>query len=211
MSQHSSVGDQEGLRPTSEEARCLTVAYNFFYDIFDEVFEDSFWTQSPYYRFSRIRDAFLIYSEVLEYEPIGWIINVIKKVRPPMEAEISKDLMLFIRNVLIHFPFFKQWEEVEIDRKIINWSKPGQSIDKFLETFSGHSEVKYRTWNPKKREMTYASIHFPIKYDDDSKIRLKDVLSEKEGIKFCLSFMRSILNSQVADESEQTETGQLGS
>ena len=202
MSQHGIEKDRGGLRPTPEEVRFLTVTYNFFYDIFDEVFEDSFWTQSSYYRFSRIRDAFLIYSEVLEYEPIGWIIEAIKRVRPPMEAEISKELMLLIRNVLIHFPYFKQWDDVEIDKKMINWSKPGQSIDKFFKTFSGHSEIKYRTWNPKKREMTCASIHFPAKYDDDSKIKLRDILSEKEGIKFCLSFMKSILNSQVAGTYE---------
>ncbi len=187
-------------KPTPKEVEFLKKAYNFFYDIFDEVFDDSFWVKDPYYRFSRIRDAFLVYSELLEYEPIKWIINVVKKVRPSMEGELSKEFVLFVRNLLIHFPLFRCWDDVEFSKTLINWSKPGRSIDNFLSTYSGHHEIKYRTWNPKKREMTYASINFPSKYHENIVIKLKDIMSEKEGVKFCLSLMKSILNSQVAEE-----------
>jgi len=187
-------------KPTPEEIEFLKKAYNFFYDIFDEVFDDSFWVKDPYYRFSRIRDAFLVYSELLEYEPIELIVNVVKKVRPKMEGELSKEFVLFIRNLLIHFPLFRCWDDVEFSKALINWSKPDRSIDNFLLTYSGHHEIKYRTWNPKKREMTYALINFPSKYYENTVIKLKDIISEKEGVKFCLSLMKSILSSQVVEE-----------
>lgn len=195
------------MKPTPEEVEFLKRAYNHFFDIFDEIFDDPFWVKDPYYRFSKIRDAFLIYSELLEYEPIGWIIDVVKKVRPQMEGELSKEFVLFIRNLLIHFPLFNQWNDVEFTKTLINWSKPGRTIDKFLTQYSGHHEIKYRTWNPKKKEMTYASINFPTAYDDNSMIRLKDVISEKEGVMFSLSLMRSILNSQIVEEKSDSEEG----
>lgn len=201
MNSKNSINDtnlsSEKIRPTQEEIEFLEKAYNFFFDIFDEVFEDSFWDKDPYYRFSKIRDAFLIYSELLEYEPIEFIINVVKKVRPNMEGELSKEFNLFIRNLLIHFPFFKQWDEVEFNKTLINWSKPCRSIDKFLSQYSGHCEIKYRIWNHKKKEMTYASINLPANYYKNDIIKLKNIISEKDGVRFSLSLMKSILNSQI--------------
>ena len=41
------------------------------------------------------------------------------------------------------------------------------------------------------------TIKFPNKYDD-SKIYLKDIISEKDGVKFSFIMMRNILNTQVA-------------
>ena len=189
-----------GTRPTPEEVEFLNKAYNSFFYIFDEVHEESFWLKSPYYRLSRIRDAFLIYSELLEYEPIEWIIGIVKKVGPPIEGELSKDFFLFIRNLLIHFPLFMEWDSVEFNKSLINWSKPNRSIDKFLTKYTGHHEVKYRTWNQEKNEMTYTSINFPKNYHDNSVFFLRDIITEKEGAKFSLSLMKSILKSQMIED-----------
>jgi len=45
--------------------------------------------------------------------------------------------------------------------------------------------------------MTYLSINFPKQYEDNTKIYLKDFLSEKEGIKFSFILIRQILDTQV--------------
>lgn len=50
--------------------------------------------------------------------------------------------------------------------------------------------------------MTYISINFPEEYNDN-KIFLKDIISEKEGIKLCISFMKEVLDSQVKDNKNQ--------
>ncbi|GAA4867145.1 hypothetical protein GCM10023310_53570 [Paenibacillus vulneris] len=188
------------LKPNKAELEFLKLAYNSFYDIFEEVLEDSFWSKDPYYRFSKVKDGFTIYAELLNYEPIKWVIEEIKKRRPPMEGEIGSELFKFVRNLFAHFPFFKSWDEVWISKSICNWFKEGQSIDRFLTKYSGRAEVKYRFWEADKKKMTYLSIRFPNQYTEDTRILLKDILTENEGVKFSFILMKQILNTQVVDE-----------
>jgi hypothetical protein len=61
---------KETLRPDDSEKQFLQLAYNRFYDLFDEIDADSFWEKDELYRFSMIRECFLVYSEILNYEPI---------------------------------------------------------------------------------------------------------------------------------------------
>jgi len=192
-------------RPTPKELEFLNRSFNYFLDIHDEIKDDSFWDKDSYYRLSKIRDALLIYSEILDYEPIEWFLEALKKLRPPMEVELSKEYILFIRNIFVHFPFFKSWNEVRFTKGMINWSKPGKSIDKFLSRFVGHKEVKYRMWNPKNKRMTYVSINFPGVYIEDTEIQLKDFMPEKEGILFIMSLMHQVLMSQVESIKDAPE------
>lgn len=46
------------LKPSRAEVEFLTLAYNKFYDIFEEVISDSFWEENSYYRFSKIKDEY---------------------------------------------------------------------------------------------------------------------------------------------------------
>ncbi len=184
-------------RPNKAEQQFLSLAYNRFYAIFDEAIEDNFWEKDKWYRYSKIKDAFFIYSEMLNYEPIIWVLEYIKTHRPPMEAEIGSELFKFIRNVITHFPFFEKWDDVWISKNLVNWYKEGQTIDKFLEKYKGKEPVKYRFWEKDKKRMTYMSINFPKEYTDEGKIFLKDILPEKDGVKFSIIFMREVLDTQV--------------
>jgi len=190
------------LRPNRVEKEFLGLAYNKFYDIYEEILSDDFWKRDAYYRFSRIKDAFSIYTELLNYPPIEWVIEYLKNNRPPMEAEIGSELFKFVRNVVVHFPFFESWEKVWISKDIINWHKEGQSIDKFLKKYEGHEPVKYRFWEAEKKKMTYITINFPKGYTEGEKIFLQDVLSEKDGIKFSFILMKKILDTQVEDSND---------
>jgi hypothetical protein len=190
------------IRPNNNEIRFLIQAYNKFYDIYNEVFNDEFWSKPSYYRYLKIKLAFEIYAELLNYEPIKWVIDYIKKNRPPMEGEIASDLFKFIRNVLAHFPFFESWDEVWIDKSLVNWYRKGQSIDRFLIKYIGQDQVKYRIWEENKRRMTYLSINFPKVYDEYHKIYIKDIISEKDGIKFSLILMRKVIDTQVLEIKE---------
>jgi len=60
----------DNLKPNEKEILFLQLSYNKFYDIFEEIFLDDFWLQSKEYRFYKIMQGFLIYSELLNYEPI---------------------------------------------------------------------------------------------------------------------------------------------
>lgn len=190
--------------PNKSELQFLTLAYNRFYDIYDEVMNDSFWDKDKWERFSKIKQAFSIYAELLNYEPLKWVIEKLKTERPPMESEIGSELFKFVRNVVAHFPFFKSWDEVYINNSLVNWYKEGQTIDKFLKKYEGHKEVKYRFGEPDKKKMTYLTISFPTEYINDSNVFLKDIISEKEGVKFSFILMRQIMNTQV-EENKITE------
>jgi len=60
--------------------------------------------------------------------------------------------------------------------------------------------MKYRFWEEKHKRMTYITIVCPNDYKLNNRIYLKDILSEKNGVKFCLIFMYRILQSQIEAE-----------
>ncbi len=188
---------QQNFRPNKAEIQFLTLAYNRFYDIFGEVMDDSFWEKDAWHRFSKVKDGFGVYSELLNYQPIEWVLENMKSSRPPVEAEIARDVFKFIRNVIVHFPFFDSWDDVWVNQSLVNWHKEGQSIDRFLTKYKGGETVKYRFWEADKKMMTYLSISFPERYEDDAKFYLKNLLSEREGVKFSFILMRQVLDTQV--------------
>ena len=49
--------------------------------------------------------------------------------------------------------------------------------------------------------MTYFSIHFPEVYNQND-INLKDIISEDAGMKFCMTLMKAVLDTQVKNADE---------
>ncbi len=189
-------------RPSKSEELFLSLGYNRFYDLFDEIMQDDFWKKEDWYRFSKVSNIFAVYAELLTYEPFKYVLEQLKKQRPPMESEIGGTLFKFVRNTLAHFPVFETWNDVWVSKELVNWQREGLTIDLFLKKHSGHEEVKYRFWEADKKRMTYMSIRFPEEYGQN-KIYLKDIIAEKDGVKFSLIMMRQILNTQVESISEK--------
>lgn len=191
----------ETVCPNEKELEVLSLFYDRFYDLFEEIVNDDFISEDAEMRFFKLREAFSIYKELLSYEPIKDYVEWMKKGgRPPLEGIIADDLFRFIRNLLLHFPAFKTWNEVYINRNMATWSKVGQ-IDRFLKKstqikIDGTGAVEYRIWEHEKKKMTYFSVNFPEKYEDNN-IYLKDIIAEEVGMKFCLALMRKILDTQV--------------
>jgi hypothetical protein len=190
------------LKPNKIEAVFLTLAYNRFYDLYDEVMHENFWDKDEWERFSKINQAFTIYAELLNYEPLKHVLEHMKTARPPMESEIGSELLKFVRNVVSHFPFYNSWDTIWVNQSIVNWYRKGLTIDKFLNKYAGHDEIKYRFWEEKKKRMTYLSICFPATYSDNSKIFLKDIITEKEGVPFSFILMRKIMDTQIKEIKE---------
>jgi hypothetical protein len=188
-------------RPNKSEELFLSLGYNRFYDLFDEIMMDEFWAKEDFYRFGKVSSIFAVYSELLAYEPFKHVLEALKTRRPPMESEVGGPLFKFVRNILAHFPVFETWDEVWVSKELVNWQKEGLTIDRFLKKYAGHDEVKYRFWEADKKRMTYMSIRFPEEYDKN-KIHLKDMIEEKDGVKFSLIMMRQILNTQVESVGE---------
>ena len=193
-------------KPNEKEKIALGLFYKRFYDLYEELSNDNFFKNKSSYRFYMIREIFSVYKELLGYEPIQYHIKLIKKTRPPLEGIIVNDLFSFVRNLLLHFPIFENWDDVYISKDLATWNKAG-TIHRFLEKSSkikinDKGTIKYRIWEKSKKLMTYIFINFPEEYNDNI-IFLKDIVSEKEGIKLCISFMKEILDFQIdANEAQ---------
>ena len=199
--------EQTKIEELSEkEKEVLTLFYNRFYELYEEITNENFIEENAQIRFFKLREAFSIYKELLSYEPIKSYIDWMKHGgRPPLEGIIADGLFSFIRNLLLHFPVFKTWDEVYINKNLATWSKIGQ-IDKFLDKcpkikIDGTGILHYRIWEVKKKKMTYFTINFPEKYGEEN-IFLKDIISENVGMKFCMALMREVLDTQVKNAEE---------
>lgn len=198
--------DDKNIKSNDKERVALNLFYNRFYGLYEELSHNDFFKNEPSYRFYKIREIFSVYNELLGYDPIKCYIEEIKKTRPPLEGIIVNDLFSFVRNLLLHFPLFDNWDDVYITKDLATWNKVGR-IHSFLKKSSkikidGKGTIKYRIWEESKKLMTYISINFPEEYNND-KIFLKDIISEREGIKLCISFMKEILDTQVESNEKQ--------
>lgn len=183
------------IHPNEDEKEFLTIGYNRFYDLFEEMMNDEFWFKEDEYRLFKIKEIFATYFELLKYPPIQW---VIKNQKRPNFSDVGKDLFKFIRNVLLHFPYFVKWDDIWVKKSLITlYSNKPQFIDRFLTKYEFREEFKYRFWEQKYKRMTYISINFPTEYSMNKKIFLKDILTEKDGVKFSLVFMYNVLETQV--------------
>lgn len=193
----------EELKPNKQEREALSLLYNRFYDLYEEIVNDDFINKNSKVRFYKLRESFSIYKELLSYNPIKEYIKWMKKGgRPYLEGVIVDDLFSFIRNLLLHFPIFDTWDEVYINKNLATWNKTGQ-IHKFLINsikikIDGSGTLKYRIWEEKKKKMTYLTINFLENYNGDN-IYLREILSEEVGMKFCMALMKEVLDTQVEE------------
>lgn len=172
--------DDKDIKPNEKEIIALNLFYNRFYDLYEELSHSDFFQNESFYRFYKIREIFSIYNELLGYEPIKYYIKVIKKTRPPLEGIIVNDLFSFVRNLLLHFPLFDNWDDVYITKNLATWNKAGR-IHSFLKKSSkikidGKGTIKYRIWEESKKLMTYISINFPEEYNDNKIIMITFIL-----------------------------------
>lgn len=192
------------IHPTQDEVEFLNLSFNRFLDLFDEIMTEKFWEAKPNHRFFRTKELFAVYSELLKYPPVQSVIDANKR---PNHSDVGRDLFKLIRHILMHFPFFEKWDDVWIKQSLVNlYSTRPQFIDKYLSRNEGKSQLKYRFWEEKKKRMTYIAITFPKGYTQGQKIFLKDILPEKDGVKFSAIFMWDILKLQVQAIKETKHT-----
>ena len=195
------------IKPNKKEKLVLELFYNRFYDLYNELSQEEFFDEKPEYRFYKIREIFSVYKELLGYEPIQYYIKYVKSGgRPHLEGLIVDDFFSFVRNVLLHFPVFDNWSDVYVSKDLATWNKSG-TIHKFLLKSSqikidDSGIIRYRIWEKSKKLMTYIQIHLPEEYVDGILIYLKDIISEKDGIKLCISFMKEVLDTQVYSKED---------
>lgn len=74
-------------------------------------------------------------------------------------------------------------------------------LNKFLNKYQGHEDVKYRFMEANSRKWRYPTIKFPPVYNED-RIFLKDIVNEKDGILLCVVLMFNVVSSQIVKLKE---------
>lgn len=180
-------------RPTIAETRYLTLGYNNFYNLFDEIMDEDFWDLTPQIRFAKIKDVFTIYTELIKYEPLRLMISSDSK---PNAELLAKNFMKFIRNVLQHFPFFDEWDSVYIDKELVRAIEAPGSIDNFLSKTHPY-DTKFRIYDRTKKTMTYAAVNLNTGYTKGHAVFLSEMLNEEDGVKLICTIMRKYLDTQI--------------
>ena len=96
--------------------------------------------------------------------------------------DVKLEVFTMLRNIILHFPFFDKWEDIYLNRKILNWNRNKKgSIEKFFDK-NKNKKLKYtiymkheNKWNPEHE----VNIEIP-NLDDNKKIYLKDIISIKD-------------------------------
>ncbi|MEK7638955.1 MAG: hypothetical protein AAB388_02205 [Patescibacteria group bacterium] len=191
--------------PSKQEEKFLALGYNRFLDLYKEVSSVGFWSKAKEERLLVVKELLSVYVELIKYRPLGFLLSNSK--RPHTEL-VGKHLVGFLRNLLLHFPFYSSWEEIVFDKELITSVETCGKIDQFL-TKEHPVDIKYRLWNHKSKEMVYIEVNLQTRYREGMEISLSSIIPEKEGVMLLSLYMYSILMSQVEEISEQEhETGQ---
>lgn len=180
-------------RVTKKEARFLNLGYNRFLSLSNRMLDKSFWDEGPEKRLMFVKEIILVYSELSKYQPIR---EHLESYNKPNYELVGKDFMGFLRNLLIHFPLFKAWEDIAFDRDLILSVEGSKGVDRFLNK-KHPADVKYRMWNKEEETMTYIEVNLNTPYNKGGKVRLSDIIPEKEGVLFLCLYMHTVLMSQV--------------
>jgi hypothetical protein len=174
----------------------LEIAFKRLKNIREEICfkKSSFWQKDSYNRFARIKEAFVLFTEISSHKSMKLFPNLYDEVF--LFPFLTNEVFRFVRNVISHFPLFDSWDDVWISKSLINWNKAGRSIDKFLTNNVGKETLgyAYKEENEDKSVFpTLVDFNFPKLYDENSKIYLKDLISEKNGIIFSIRVMVFII------------------
>jgi len=187
------------IHPTIAEARVLEIGYDRFLNLYEEVMNENFRRKRPSTRLTKIKELCSVYSELIKYAPLEF---VLENTQRPHFTLIGKEFINFLRNLLLHFPYYETWNQIGFDKALITTLEASGSIDKFLSR-EHPEDLKYRFWEPSKKRMTYIEVHLKTAYSNGEFIWLEEMVTEKDGVRFLAIFMKEVLMTQVESISKK--------
>ncbi len=198
--------EEKIIHPNKKELEMLGLLYDKFFHLYEEIRSKEFLKLDAGIRFMKLSKMFAIYNEAQLYPPIRYVLDGLDKIRPKSEKFIALNLFNFIRNVLAHYPVFDSWNEAYVTKNLAPWSDKikNKSILRFLgdrEKLDDYNRnPKFRIFDNNNKKFEYFEIRFPSSLKDDDKVYLKDIFSEKVGIRFCIIFMMKYLSIQLKED-----------
>lgn len=109
-----------------------------------------------------------------------------------------------IRDIIAHFPFFDSWDDIYLNRVLLNWNnknlKNKKHIESFFDKYAG-KEIGYDiyTHNGENWIVTHTAVMHIPKLKVYKKIYLKDIISFSDVIwTFCIiDYYISFMNFDV--------------
>jgi len=177
----------------TNEAEVLVLAYDRFNKIYKEVMDETFWTNNPYFRLSKIKDCFSIYTEIIKFKDFKEAMKI-KLEDHSLGKTTAMQLLEIVRHILIHFPFFDSWKGVYFNKSMITWLPQHKKIDNFFSDHENQINYVYRIKRNDKVEAETV-IRIPKNYTKGTNIFLNNILNEKDGIRISMVYMKKILRS----------------
>ena len=166
----------------------LTKLGNGIRDIMNSIFMPNMDTNED---FEKIKLLALYTDELLNDKKIKKQYEKQLSYSEPNEEmrEVKLKTFSMIRNVLIHFPYYKKWSEVYITPEMLTWNKSWSTIKKYFDDNKGkniHYSVYVRETYGGWKHSQEVDLTVP-ELKANTKLYLKDFISINDVIwTFCL-------------------------
>jgi hypothetical protein len=183
------ISDSARAALNAEQIKFIEMAYARISDIEDQLDMD---LTPPEIRLYYLKDLFTIFNELLKIKEIKRLDKTDDLTRRRLTELIHT--VDFIRNILLHFPLFKTWDDIYISREFnsgMGGSKGGR-IHKFLHPETPMESLAFKLTMEKNMGEREFTIRFPDQLALEGNIYIKDILTEKEGAISIITVMNHI-------------------
>jgi len=158
---------------------------------------------TPELRLLYIKELYGIFSELNKIKFIRTYPNGNPNEETLIILQNLKSTVSFVRNVLLHFPLFKTWNDIWISKDFAKFmndepthkkftnSKNYGTIYHYLTTAQNKESLSFKL-DMKDKSTTIFTINYPNVTSDEEKIYLKDILTEEDGVIAILNVMNHI-------------------
>lgn len=116
-----------------------------------ELTSKNFYYNNP--KIEILRKASFLIDELLEDKEMRYIFE--QSVSHMQDSKIKINVFSVIRNVLAHFSFYEDWDEIYLNEEIVNWNNPkGRCIKNFFSEDNEGKEISY-------------DVYFKLAYSQD--------------------------------------------
>ena len=184
-----------GQYPKKEQIAFLNLSYSRYFQLIER-FKGAL---NDHQKFLTLKELISLFNEVDSYKPLK---DTLKSA--PTGSFLKKFGLLFkaLRNLLLHFPFYDNWNDVVFNREIVLCMEPtNSSIDKYFKG-PDHMQFFFRFGEP-DGEKVEGRILEPVGYLEGKDIRLENIISLDDATSLLVGFMRLIMMSGLDSGSLQ--------
>jgi hypothetical protein len=157
--------------PKQNQIHFLNLAFSRYHKVIDELDV----SKSEKENFLLIKEVLSIYTELERY----WPVHQTLKAAPENFQQIAS-LFKVIRNLVLHFPFFDSWSDIQFNKELILAMDPSNaSIDRYFKK-TDHIEFFFKLGHENMLEE--GKILAPMGYNENKMVYMRDILSLESAI-----------------------------